>query len=85
MTDPSYFTRWLPRLPGRVVELACHPGYWDETLIGRDCVPSDGKAQRRVDELQRMNEPDFSAACRRAGFTLVAPCPFSAAAGRTSR
>ena len=71
--DPDFFARWLTRVPGRVVELACHPGHPDPTLLGRDCREGDGLLQRRVDELHLLNQPSFAAACRRAGFTLVPP------------
>jgi predicted glycoside hydrolase/deacetylase ChbG (UPF0249 family) len=71
--DPTFFSRWLARVPGRVVELACHPGYYDATLIGRDCGADDGLLQRRVDELKLLNEPGFGEAVRAAGFTPVAP------------
>jgi hypothetical protein len=73
VTDPDFFVRWLTRVPGRVVELACHPGHPDPTLLGRDCHEGDGLMQRRVDELHLLNQPSFGAACRRAGFTLVSP------------
>ncbi len=71
--DPLFLVRWLGRVPGRVVELACHPGYWDATLVGRDCTLADGGVQRRVNEFRRLSEPSFGEACRAAGFTLVAP------------
>jgi predicted glycoside hydrolase/deacetylase ChbG (UPF0249 family) len=70
---PDYLVHWLSHMPGSVVELACHPGYWDETLIGRDCLADDGKLQRRVDELHLMQQASFVQACRRAGFTMAAP------------
>jgi predicted glycoside hydrolase/deacetylase ChbG (UPF0249 family) len=73
VTDPDFFVRWLTRVPGRVVELACHPGHMDRTLIGRDCREDDGLMRRRVDELHLLHQPSFAAACRRAGFTLVSP------------
>ncbi len=66
-------TRWLTRVPGRVVELACHPGYHDPTLIGRDCNGDDEFLQRRIDELHLLRQPSFADACRRAGFSLRAP------------
>src|SRR5262249_54474032 len=34
--DPRHLTRWLTCVPGRVVELTCHPGHLDITLLGRD-------------------------------------------------
>ncbi|MCC6419487.1 MAG: ChbG/HpnK family deacetylase [Gemmataceae bacterium] len=73
VADPVFLPRWLERAPGRVVELVCHPGYWDGTLIDRDCTPTDGGVQRRVHEMHRLTEPSFPAAWRRAGFRLTAP------------
>ena len=79
ITDPpwvqrvDYLVHWLSRIPGHVVELACHPGYWDTTLIGRDCEADDGKQRRRVDELERLRHASFTEVCRRAGFVLQAP------------
>jgi predicted glycoside hydrolase/deacetylase ChbG (UPF0249 family) len=71
--DPGFFTRWLSLVPGRIVELACHPGRHDPTLIGRDCTAEDGMLQRRVQELHLLQQPSFLDACRQAGFTLVSP------------
>jgi predicted glycoside hydrolase/deacetylase ChbG (UPF0249 family) len=71
VADPDYLVRWLTRLPGRVVELTCHPGHLDPTLIGRDCTAGDGLLLRRVHELERLRDPSFRAACRQAGLTLV--------------
>ena len=73
VADPQFLVRWLSRVPGRVVELACHPGYWDSTLLGRDCTVADGGVQRRVHEFQRLTEATFAEVCRSAGFELVAP------------
>lgn len=69
--DPNFFARWVTLAPGRIVELACHPGRRDATLIGRDCTEHDGMVQRRVEELRRLQQPNFLDACRQAGFTLV--------------
>jgi len=71
--DPEFLSRWLARLPGNVVELTCHPGHRDETLLGRDATLSNGQMQRRVDEFHLLSRPDFREACRAAGFTRVAP------------
>jgi predicted glycoside hydrolase/deacetylase ChbG (UPF0249 family) len=77
VADPQFLVRWLRRVPGRVVELACHPGYWDSSLIGRDCTVADGGVQRRVHEFQRLSDPSFAEVCRSAGFTPVAPAELS--------
>jgi predicted glycoside hydrolase/deacetylase ChbG (UPF0249 family) len=71
VNDPAFLTRWLARVPGRVVELACHPGRHDPTLIGRDCTEHDGMMQRRVREQQLLQQPDFLETCCQAGFTLI--------------
>jgi predicted glycoside hydrolase/deacetylase ChbG (UPF0249 family) len=71
--DPEFLARWLSRLPGTVVELTCHPGHRDETLLGRDATATDGQMQRRVDERTLLRQTNFRQACQLAGFTLTAP------------
>ncbi len=77
--DAQFFARWLAQVPGRIVELACHPGHPDETLFGRDCPPHDDSlARRRVDELHLLRQPNFLEACQAAGFVRVAPSELTA-------
>jgi predicted glycoside hydrolase/deacetylase ChbG (UPF0249 family) len=71
--SPAFFDRWLSCVPGSVVELMCHPGHFDATLVGRDCWANDGLQQRRVDEYLLLRQPSFLESCRRAGFTLAPP------------
>lgn len=71
--DPQYLTRWLQRIPGQVVELTCHPGHHDETLLGRDATPEDGQLERRVQEYRRLADPGFLEAVQQAGFRLTCP------------
>ncbi len=73
VADPDFLVRWLTRIPGAVVELTCHPGYLDTTLIGRDCQRDDSQMQRRFRELHLLRQASFREACARAGFALVAP------------
>jgi len=73
LADPNFFVRWLRTVPGQVVELACHPGHLDQTLIGRDCTLYDGMLQRRMRELHLLRLPAFRDAVHEAGFNLVAP------------
>ena len=68
--DPAFFERWLNSISGSSVELMVHPGYLDETLIGRDCGVDD-RLQRRVDELDLLRRPAFLDACRAARFQIV--------------
>jgi predicted glycoside hydrolase/deacetylase ChbG (UPF0249 family) len=73
VADPDFFARWLRQTPGQVVELCCHPGFFDATLIGRDCSADDGQQLRRVRERDLLCQAGFREACRRAGFILAAP------------
>jgi predicted glycoside hydrolase/deacetylase ChbG (UPF0249 family) len=73
VADERFYLRWLASVPGEVVELACHPGYRDETLIGRDCRRDGAGVARRVHELHLLRSADFPEAVRRAGFRLTAP------------
>ena len=63
---------------GNVVELTCHPGLLDATLIGRDCTADDGMMQRRVRELELLADPRLAEACRSAGFTVLRPSQLAA-------
>jgi chitin disaccharide deacetylase len=79
VTDPpwlkrgEYYEDWLKAIPGNVVELSCHPGHLDETLLGRDCFPNDGYLERRVSEYNLLTRPEFPRAIAEAGFTLISP------------
>ncbi len=73
VADAGFFARWLARVPGRAVELTCHPGFLDETLAGRDCAAGDAQMLRRPREHALLAAPDFLDACRAARFTLAAP------------
>jgi predicted glycoside hydrolase/deacetylase ChbG (UPF0249 family) len=73
VADPDFLTRWITRVPGQCVELTCHPGHMDPTLIGRDCTATDGQLLRRVREWHLLQDARFVEAFRKAGFTLVSP------------
>ncbi|MCI0741006.1 MAG: ChbG/HpnK family deacetylase [Gemmataceae bacterium] len=68
-----FFDEWLLRMPGEIVEMACHPGREDSTLLGRDCRPGDGLLQRRVDEFGLLRRSTFLKAVHAAGFEIVSP------------
>jgi hypothetical protein len=69
--DPEFFSRWLTAVPGQSVELMCHPGYLDLTLIGRDCMDADDGLRRRVNEFHLLKQPGFLDVVREAGFEIV--------------
>jgi predicted glycoside hydrolase/deacetylase ChbG (UPF0249 family) len=71
--DARFHRRWLTRAVGQVVELVCHPGFEDTTLIGRDCVDGDGLMQWRVDEMTLLDRPDFLEAAVESGFRVISP------------
>jgi chitin disaccharide deacetylase len=74
--DPEFFTRWLEAMPGDVVELMCHPGRLDPTLVGRDCTDTDGLLQQRVNELRWLRDASFLESVEAAGFRLISPSEF---------
>lgn len=78
--DPNYLLRWIPRVHGPTIELTCHPGHRDETLIGRDCTSRDGRVQARVEEFNRLADPQFKKLVSELGFELKRPSEFLAAA-----
>jgi hypothetical protein len=71
--DPRFYLRWLAHVPGKVVELAVHPGHYDETLVDRDCSRASGQIERRVSEHRLLSDPRFPDECARLGFTLCRP------------
>jgi len=73
VADPQFFLRWLRSMPGDIVELMCHPGLHDPTLLGRDCTESDGLLDQRVNEMRWLFDPTFLETLRDAGFRLTAP------------
>ena len=71
--DRRFWERWLRHVGTRgSVELCCHPGHSDATLIGRDCDAGEGLA-RRPREMAFLREPGLQSACDRAGLRLVRP------------
>jgi predicted glycoside hydrolase/deacetylase ChbG (UPF0249 family) len=71
--DDRFWDRWLDELPGDgSVEVCCHPGYHDRTLVGRDCDAGDGLL-RRPREAALLRAPSFRDACDRAGLVPVRP------------
>lgn len=73
VADPRFFERWLRHVPGTFVELMCHPGYRDETLTVRDSEGDPSLVQRRVDELELLQQPAFFKAVEKAGFETLSP------------
>ena len=67
VSNPQFFNQWLASSSGELVELACHPGYPDSTLAGRD----DDPLHRRPHELELLMKPEFQDQVRAAGYRLV--------------
>jgi predicted glycoside hydrolase/deacetylase ChbG (UPF0249 family) len=65
ITDPpfvheeSFFMRWLSQSRAATVELTCHPGHLDATLVGRDGSFADGQLHRRAAEFKRLGDTSF--------------------------
>mgnify|MGYP006781543765 CR=1 FL=1 len=82
VTDARFHARWLARTPGRTVELMCHPGYHDLTLVGRDAAADDAYVRRRVDELALFRRAELPGLIRAAGFALARPSELGTAPAR---
>lgn len=74
----DFFERWLRSTPGEAVELMCHPGHLDASLLGRDATRGDGQLERRVQEYALLRQPAFDEACRAAGFRRLSPSELQA-------
>ena len=73
VVDDRYLDRWLGQVgTNGSVEVCCHPGYHDESLIGRDCDAGDGLL-RRPRETRLLRSPSFLAACADAGLVPARP------------
>jgi predicted glycoside hydrolase/deacetylase ChbG (UPF0249 family) len=83
--DPNYLVRWIRRVSGEVVELTCHPGHRDETLVGRDCTADDGRVEARVEEFKHLSAPSFAEACSQAGLAITKPAEILARVPRSAR
>jgi predicted glycoside hydrolase/deacetylase ChbG (UPF0249 family) len=83
--DVGFLVRWLREARGEAVELTCHPGHFDTTLVGRDCTADDGQLERRVNEFHLLEAASFKEACREAGFMRVAPASFLSLSFRGAR
>jgi predicted glycoside hydrolase/deacetylase ChbG (UPF0249 family) len=71
--DADFFVRWLRQSRAATVELTCHPGEEDQTLLGRDAKPGDGHLERRVRELELLLQSQLRDAICSAGFQLTRP------------
>jgi len=74
VATPGFFAGWLRAAPRQgIVELTCHPGEHDETLLGRDARPGDGNMERRPAELAGLLAAEFVEAVTHYGFRLTRP------------
>ena len=73
VADERFWIRRMQSIGGKgSLEVCCHPGYHDETLVGRDCGPGEGLL-RRTRELALLQAASFRAAWEEAGFVPVRP------------
>lgn len=82
VADERYLERWVNEIGGRgSVEVCCHPGYEDHSLVGRDCDAGHGLL-RRQRETNLLRSPRFRAACVDAGLSPVRPTALHASGER---
>lgn len=73
LKDDRFFEKCLQYGTGNVVELMCHPGYRDMSLVGRDvCGPGAG-LDRRPWELAMLGNPFFANAVAVCNYRLSRP------------
>lgn len=73
LEDDSFFSRWLDEARGDQVELMCHPGHTDPTLVGRDSPPNDLRLFRRLAEYRLLSDGAFELSCQKNHFVRVRP------------
>lgn len=78
VADDRYLERWINQIgDGGSVEVCCHPGYEDHSLVGRDCDAGDGLL-RRQRESDLLRSPGFRSACAHLGLVPVRPTAMTA-------
>jgi predicted glycoside hydrolase/deacetylase ChbG (UPF0249 family) len=78
VADEHYLERWINEIGDRgSVEVCCHPGYEDHSLVGRDCDSGDGLL-RRQRETDLLRSPGFRKACGNVGLVPVRPTAMTA-------
>jgi predicted glycoside hydrolase/deacetylase ChbG (UPF0249 family) len=77
VAEDQFWSRWLNSLDHGSVEVCCHPGYRDKSLVGRDCDAGEGLL-RRERETALLRSPSFRDACERARLVPVRPSAMAA-------
>lgn len=71
--NPHFWEQWFRHVGNhRTVEICCHPGYYDNSLLGRD-VDKPIDLDRRPSESLLLKSPHFREIYLQAGFQLVRP------------
>jgi predicted glycoside hydrolase/deacetylase ChbG (UPF0249 family) len=77
VNDDEFWVRWFEHVgPDGSLEICCHPGFRDETLLNRDCA-EDGLVRRTREHLL-LKAPSFRDAFTQAGFQPVRPSAMAA-------
>lgn len=72
VADPDFLIRWVKTASTATrLEICCHPGYRDESLIGRDC--SSGELIRREDERKLLLDMCLRRLIGELGYQIVLP------------
>lgn len=81
LEDEDFFVRWIQTAQGDRVELMCHPGHEDPTLVGRDSPANDPRLYRRLAENRLLRSESVVEAIEAAGFVLTRPQVFLGSGG----
>lgn len=73
LQDSLFFQRCIQETPGETVELMCHPGHLDLTLVGRDVARPGPGLDRRPLEWSMLQDRPFLDAVRALGMEINRP------------
>lgn len=76
LKSSRFFERWLESCDGSLIELMCHPGHRDDSLIGRDITRAGSALMRRVWEYQALSSGQFLKVVSDQGFEMARPSDF---------
>jgi len=73
LKDEKFFQKCIQSAYGNIVELMCHPGYLDTSLVGRDVTRSGDSLSRRPWELSMLKNSQFKNTVDANNYQIVRP------------
>lgn len=70
-SNESFYSTRLNTIKSDFAEWMCHPGFYDETLVGRDGNIDSASIQMRSKELKFLADGTFTRLANQAGFEII--------------